>query len=98
LAKDLSKEKRKPPEINPDTAPGVVLHHPGEVGFQISGCEVVRTAIEVSCDAAHGPGIAVNGLVPFALKLEGLQVLGVERVESLLFVLFHGEVSPQGDE
>ena len=98
LAKDLSKEKRQPPGIHLDTAPGVVFLHPGEVGFQISGCEVVMTAVEVACDAAHGPGIAVIGLAPFALKLEGLQVLGIELVKSHLFVLFHGEVSPQGDE
>jgi hypothetical protein len=32
------------------------------------------------------------------LKLQSLKVLGIEQVESLLFVLFHGEVSPQGDE
>jgi hypothetical protein len=32
------------------------------------------------------------------LKFQGLQVLGIEQVKALLFVLFHGEVSPQGDE
>jgi hypothetical protein len=30
------------------------------------------------------------------LKFQGLQVLGIQQVESLLFVLFHGEVAPKG--
>ena len=70
----------------------LVAHH--VVGI----LQVVRTAVEVACDAAHCPGVAVNGLTPFSLKFQGLQVLGIEQVKALLFVLFHGEVSPQGDE
>jgi hypothetical protein len=30
------------------------------------------------------------------LKFQGLQVLGIQQVESSLFVVFHGEVSPKG--
>jgi hypothetical protein len=30
------------------------------------------------------------------LKFQGLQVLGIEQVKALLFVLFHDEVSPKG--
>ncbi len=74
------------------------LNHPGEVSFQISGCEVVRTAVEQPCDATHGPGVTDDRLVSHALQREGLQVLGIELVETLLLVLFHGEVSHQRDE
>jgi hypothetical protein len=81
----VSKEKRQPPKIHLDTAPGVVLNHPGEVGFQISGCKVVRTAVEVACDAAHRPGVAVNGLTTFPLKFQDLQVLGIEQVTTNAF-------------
>jgi hypothetical protein len=74
------------------------LNHPGEVSFQISGCEVVRTAVEQPCDATHGPGVTVDRLVSHALQREGLQGLGIELVETLLLVLFHGEVSHLRDE
>ena len=47
--------------------------------------------------------IWANEINPYACRtyrrnigFQGLQVLGVEQVESLLFVLFHGEISPKG--
>ncbi|MEA5473059.1 hypothetical protein VB716_02350 [Synechococcus sp. CCY9201] len=87
------------PQIRLDASPGVGLHHPGEGDIQASDCEVVGAEVEeVCCDAAYSLGVALDRLAPLALQLESPKLLGIELVESVLFVLFHGEASPQGDE
>ena len=89
-------EEGQSPEIHFYAAPGVVLHHPGEIGFQISDCEIVRTAVKESRNAPYRPGVAIDCFAAFALQFEGLQMLLIELVESLLFMVFHGEFPPRG--
>ena len=91
-------EEGQSPQIHLDAAPGVVLHHPGKVGFELSGAQVVWTAFEESCNAAHCSGIAIDCFAPLALQPEGLQVLGIELVESLLFMLFHAVLPLEGSK
>jgi hypothetical protein len=55
----------------------------------ISGCKVVRTAVEVACEAAHYNGLTFNDFAPFSLNLKGLQALTKELFKSPLFMLFH---------
>ena len=80
-------KERQSPEINLDAAPGIVLHHPCKVGLELSGVQVVGTAVEESCNASYRPGVAIDCFAPLALQLEGLLVLCIELVESLLFML-----------
>ncbi len=81
LAQHMPIEEGQSPQIHLDGAPGIVLHHPGKVGLELSGAQIVRTAVKASCNAAHCSGIAIDCFTPLALQLEGLQVLCIELVE-----------------
>lgn len=60
------------------------------VAFEFVCREIVGAAIEVTGDTTHGPGIAIDRLATLTLQLEGLHVIGIETIESLLFNWVHG--------
>lgn len=73
-------------------APGMGVDEFAEVALQLRRGELVGTAVEVLREAPHRARVRIDGLVAFPLQFEGLDVTGVETVESLLFGRQHGEL------
>jgi hypothetical protein len=73
-----------------DGTPGMGLHQVGEVLSPLLQGQLIRAAIEMLPDAAHGSGIGIDGLLTLALQFEQTQVTLTKLIKSNRFSLIHG--------